>query len=305
MDDPLLAPQVALGFPRPQVLTEIGASLRLAWDGFVQSARVVVEAVEQAGALIEENRDEIRSFWGAARQRSKSDWRYLLDLIDPFTAMTVVCALEAAERYHPAFREAAEDVLERGFLDEELIAAVRTGLAATDLPAPQQRQLNRGLDDLVAGDYELAVPMLMNPLEGAFWRLAEQRDVLKRDQSGNWKTVPAANGSAKKVRGVEAVISLDELDLPADFRRYMSALAYGGTGHPFRHGMADDGWKLRGLFLLAAMLGWLELAGVLNAAVEVRAAFVRQLHPPSDSAQLPAPREHVDVLAVTPATGAD
>jgi hypothetical protein len=266
--------------PRQEDLAEAGTSfiesLRLAWSGLQQAAARAAAAVEEGFAWIEGHRDEIREFWNAARARIDSDWRYLLDLVDPGTAIMVVLALEARDRYDERFETSVEDLLERGLLDAELIQEIRSGVSASELPAAQKKQLDRALDDLVAEDYEIAVLLLINPLEGAFWRLATQRGLIERNQKGKWMTTPAT-GRGCQIDGVEKLLPLPDLNLPPAFLQYVRALAYGGTGHPFRHGTADEGWRLRALFLLTALLGWLETVGLLDAQRAVRAAFFRQI----------------------------
>lgn len=42
------------------------------------------------------------------------------------------------------------------------------------------------------------------------------------------------------------------------FRAFLVRRPYGGRGHPFRHGRADEGEREQVLFLLVALAGWFE-----------------------------------------------
>jgi hypothetical protein len=113
-------------------------------------------------------------------------------------------------------------------------------------------------------------------LEEAFWRLAAERGAIERNRKGKWVTTTRIGGQAQPVHGVEALVSFPELDLDEDLVRFLKLLAYGTKGNEFRHGTAETGWRLRAMFLIAALLGWLDAIGLLASRRAVRAAFARQ-----------------------------
>ncbi len=125
---------------------------------------------------LDKNHDEIHSFLQSSRSRSGTDWGYLLGLLNASTGMVTSFALETADRYDPRFADQAEEMLERELLDSEVVDEVRGALDRSELSSTQKRQLGRALDDLATRDYEMAVPMLMNALEGTGgWRNSAAR----------------------------------------------------------------------------------------------------------------------------------
>jgi hypothetical protein len=98
----------------------------------------------------------------------------------------------------------------------------------------------------------------------------------KNGAQGKFFTSMKLKGKHQQVDSVEALVKLPGMNLDADLVNFASALAYGDTGHDYRHGTATNGWRLRSTFLIAALLGWLDAAGELDAQRAVRAAGVRR-----------------------------
>jgi hypothetical protein len=249
------------------------------WQGFAAARAAVVEVLSglaemgaKAAVWLDANQDEIYSFLQSSSGRSHTDWGYLLGLPTASTGMMISFTLEAAARYRPEFADAVEEILERELLDAEVVDEVRSAIARSQLSSTQKRQLGRALDDLAARDYEMAVPMLMNPLEGAYWMLAERRGAIVRDRKGKWVTPERPDRPAVPIDGVEKAMKLEQVGLPPKLLQFLTRRAYGGGGNPFRHGTATSGWRSRALFLFGALLGWLDAVGELKAQHVVRRA---------------------------------
>lgn len=250
---------------------------RQAWTGLQQSVATVATEVAKPFRWIDEHMDEISDFLQSSMKQRDTAWRYLLDLVDPFTGMTVAMSLEAKGRFHPGFEDAAAQVVEQAFLEPQLQVDIRAAIEASTLPAAHRRQLITGLAFVETQDHELAVPLLITALEGAFWRLASDRQVIERNSRGHWMTTQEINGKKSQIRGIDSLVKLRGLDLDPDLVRFITTLTYGGAGNDFRHGTATDRWQLRSTFLTAALLGWLDTTGSLDARDAVRAAACREI----------------------------
>lgn len=250
---------------------------RQARTGLQQSVATVATEVARPFRWIDEHTDEISDFLRSSMKHRDTAWRYLLDLVDPFTGMTVAMSLEAKDRFHPGFEDAAAQVVERAFLEPQLQLDIRAAIQESALSAAQRRQLATGLAFVETQDHELAVPLLIVALEGAFWRLASDRQVIERDRSGHWRTTQEIKGKKSRIGGIESLVKLRGLDLDPDLVRFITTLTYGGDGNNFRHGTATDRWQLRSTFLTAALLGWLDTTSTLDARAAVRAAACRRV----------------------------
>lgn len=232
-------------------------------------------AVERIGAVfrwVGEHEEDIRDFLKKAPRHRRGEWGYLLGLYGFPTRLTLMLAIEARTRFGEPFDAAIGNALEAWLIEDELLADVHAAIEAAALPRATTRQLHAALDYLKAHDYELALPMLVNPLEGAFWRLAIDRGLVVEDAHGRWVQ---ADPPGKRIRAVEGLFPLEGLALDKSQRRFLTGLAYGARGHPYRHGQAEEGYQLRGLCLFVSLLAWLELAGQLAVAPAVRAAAKR------------------------------
>jgi hypothetical protein len=240
-----------------------------------QFGRWLVRAFE----WLEEHDDDIRDFLEKSKRHARGPWQYLLDLVDTSTSVTIILSLEAKERLaarpesQRALEDAISEILERGLHEPALLDEVRTAVGAAALPKPQEKQLLAGIAEFEAHEYEVAVPLLINPLEGAFWHLADARSLVVRNRRGKWEI---NDGSNRQLDSVEALFKLQGMNLDESARRFLRGLVYGGTGNTFRHGTAEEGFRLRALCLFVSLIAWLETAGQLNAKRTVMAALRRE-----------------------------
>jgi hypothetical protein len=230
---------------------------------------------ERIGAFfnwVGEHEADIRDFLEKAPRHQRGEWGYLLGLFGGTTGLTLALAIEARTRYGEAFDEAIGHGLEAWLLEDELLAEVHQAVENAALPTATTRQLQAGLEHLKAHDYDLAVPLLIIPLEGAFWRLAIDRGLVVKNTHDQWVQ---ADRPEKRIRAVEGLFPLDGLNLSESQLRFLRGLAYGTRGHPYRHGQADDGYQIRALCLFVSLMAWLELAGHFEVRSAIRAASMR------------------------------
>jgi hypothetical protein len=262
---------------------EVRASITRAADetlqalsGLQQSASAVVTEVGRGLRWIDEHREGIAGFFEDSKEHRDTAWRYVLDLVDPLTGMTVSMLLEAKRRYDPRFEDSAAEVIEQTFLEHQLQLEIRDAVAASDLSPAHKKQLMTGLRFAEDEEPELAVPLLIIPLEGAFWHLAVDREVVFRKQKKNGMQGKFfTHADRKQIDSIEKLVKLPDMNLDADLVHFAATLAYGGTGNDYRHGTATDGWRVRSMFLIAALLGWLDATSSFDARRAVRAAAVR------------------------------
>lgn len=164
------------------------------------------------------------------------------------------------------------------------------GLERAPLSEVKQQQLAHGLQHLAAGEYHLAVPALIGPLEGTFWRTAQERGLIELDDRGHWRTTAKTSKPGVEVSAIEK-LSTYLLQGEPEFASFLRGAAYGGEGHPYRHGFAEDRWQVRALCLLVALIGWLEFVDAINADEVIREGFLRanrakeaERHPPATAA---------------------
>lgn len=65
--------------------SNIAEARRRAWRELHRTARGMVAEAQKGLGWIDDHREEIRDFWHASRKQLESEWRFLLDLIDPLT----------------------------------------------------------------------------------------------------------------------------------------------------------------------------------------------------------------------------
>jgi hypothetical protein len=178
-----------------------------------------------------------------------TEWGHLLWELDFSNALGLLLLLDHRQD------EAIEDVLEPALTDAVFLANIKAALASAPLSAANRRQLGAGLDSVARCDYELAVPLLIVPLEGAFWQVAQDRGLVERVKERMLFTAESGgHGGASSVEAVFEPLGVDD-----DFRRFLLRLVYSKTGNPFRHGHAEGGWRRSGLLLVVALVGWLDL----------------------------------------------
>lgn len=174
--------------------------------------------------------------------------------------------------------EQMAQILEPGITEPELLRRVREQLEAAPISWERRDQFNAGISYVVDGAYHLAVPMLLGPLEGAFWRAAESRNLVEQ-REGRW----FRKGSGRPI-AITEVFELEDMKLDDKFAEFARALVYGRGGNQFRHGTAEGEWRFRALFLLASLIEWLDLHGLMDAKAELKAAFIRASEQDGDAA---------------------
>jgi len=148
------------------------------------------------------------------------------------------------------------DLLERAVRDEQVMARLRTTINALPLSESKRARLDHALGHVLSGEFLLAIDALIAVVEGLFWEVAIERGLIARKD----RFTPAS-GLAGKARGLEQL--LGPLGVPAVFHAFLVQRAYGGQGHPYRHGRAEEGEREQVLLIIVALAGWLEIfAGV-------------------------------------------
>ena len=258
--------------PTKRELTILGGNL-------VSNLQWVGRLINSGIAWVDEHQGEIRAFLEQAKNDDRHGaWDYLVRRVSAFDGLPIRLALEAQRSYTRASPEQRRELLaatispgltEPGTIEEALAALERAPVSEV-----KKQQLAHGLQHIAAGEYHLAVPALIGPLEGAFWRTAQERGLIRPDDHGNWRTTEETSKPGAKVHAIEK-LSTYLLPDESEFASFLRGVAYGGEGHPYRHGVADDGWHVRALCLLVALIGWLEFVGVINADDVIRQGFRR------------------------------
>src|SRR5437762_963412 len=97
--------------------------------------------------------------------------------------------------------------------DAEVLEPIREALTRAPLTKLRAKQLAAGLDYLQRGQDHLAVPLLINPIEGIFWTMAADRGVVVLNQRGKWEST----GSGELIHGLERALDLLGGDLDEAF----------------------------------------------------------------------------------------
>jgi hypothetical protein len=213
-----------------------------AWAEEHEDGIVAVMASARVWATVQ---PELKRLWEKWQQ---TPWGHLLWELDFSNAFGLMLLLDREQT------ETIEDVLEPALTDTQFLAKVRTAIATAPVPEAHRRQLTAGLSFIAERDYELAVPLLIVPLEGAFWRVAQDRELVERVKGRMRFTGEVVGRPAQSVEAIFEPLGVDE-----DFRRFLLGLVYSTSGHPFRHGSAERGWRRSALLLVVALVGWLDL----------------------------------------------
>ena len=239
---------------------------------------VLVERGQAAAIWIDNHRPDIRAFGRDVKKRGGLDdpWRYLFTKVSGNTALTMKAALELERRVTRIGRGDTLTLLLGGAIsDPELLQELQTEVARAPISVVRRDQLGEALAHIGAGRHHLAVPLLINPIEGIFWTAAADAGLIKQDRHGKWHCTAATSTPGKPVHGLEQVLVLPEVDLEDAFRAFLKAVVYGGAGDPFRHGTATSGWQLRASFLTIALMGWLETLNGFSVDTALCSAFAR------------------------------
>jgi hypothetical protein len=236
--------------------------------------RQVGDAVQRRLALSRAHEHEIRHWLRDVEARGGPDdtWRWLMTRVDFFTGITIKAALEFEKRLvkKPMRHGLTLSVLlGKAVRTDAFQLPARASLGVAPLTSERRAQLVQGLSYVASGDEALAVPLLINPLEGMFWTEAEERGKIVRNNKGKWHRTD----SNAPVGGLEAVLAALAPDVNDDLSDFIRAVVYGGPGDRFRHGTATSGWQLRAALLCFAVAGWLEFRADLDAEQVIRSAF--------------------------------
>ena len=238
----------------------------------------LVERGQAAAIWIDNHRPEIRAFGRDIKKRGGLDdpWRYLFTKVSGNTALAMKTALELERRVTPTGHgDTLTLLLGAAISDPELLQELQTEVARAPISLVRREQLGEGLALIGTGRHHLAVPLLINPIEGIFWTAAANAGLIEQNRRGKWRCTVATSTPGKPVHGLEHVLNLLEFDLDDAFRAFLKAVVYGGAGDPFRHGTATGGWQLRASFLTVALMGWLETQDRLNVGTALCSAFAR------------------------------
>jgi hypothetical protein len=213
-------------------------------------------------AVLQPKLVELRRRWG------ESEWAYLVERLDFVNGLALMLLLSDSERGETD--DTVLDFLEGALAAPEFIAAARAKLVGAPIGAAQRRQLDAGLAFVGKRDYELAVPLLIVALEGAFVSEAERRRLVERAER-KLRFTPES-GRSGNVGGLEAL--LDPLGLEGDLDAFLRREVYGGRGNPFRHGTALSGWRRKALSLTVALVACMDLMSETEGTL-LAAAFGR------------------------------
>jgi len=184
--------------------------------------------------------------------------------------LRVGVALELIALVEEAGEAALLDPLERAARDEQVIARLRAAIRELPLSDSKRQRLDHALGHVLAGEFVHALDPLIAVVEGLFWLAAKERGVI--DERDRFTSASGINGTA---RGVEKLLT--PLGVSGAFYTFVVHRAYGGAGHPFRHGRADEGEREQVLFLILTLSGWLETFAGVPARGWLLGALEREL----------------------------
>lgn len=205
----------------------------------------------------------------AKEQADDPAWGYLLEHMDGYTGAWLAVGIALSKRADQPVDEQMAEIFEPGITEPELLRRVREHLEAAPISWERRDQFNAGISYVANGKYHLAVPMFLSPLEGAFWRAAEEQELVEQ-REGKW----FRKGTRRPI-AITEVFELEDIDLDEKFAGFARAFVYGCSGNQFRHGTAEGEWRFRALFLLASLIEWLDLHDLMDAKAELKAAFIR------------------------------
>lgn len=245
--------------------------------GLARAATEFIQMIEGAFRLIDENRDTIVDFWERMQTQGDEDaWRYLFDQLPALTTISLKAALELGERIEgDQAGWAIAGILTDGLTEPQFLSEINEATGRTPMSVEKREQLKEGLRHFGGKRPHLALPLLINPLEGLFWQMAERRGLVVCNAKGKWQTTNATSKPGTPVGGLEKLIKIRELGMDPGFRRFLLGLTYGGSGNAFRHGTTEVGWQMRASCLVVGLTGYLELEGQMKAQGDIRAAFHR------------------------------
>lgn len=248
-------------------LSGLGAALRDAGkrlSEWVADHSEEIEAVLSGIAVMVTVQPRLQQLW--ERWGNDPEWAFLVSRLDFVNGLALMVLLD----------EGAEDevigFLERALADLAFIERLKGEMEKAPLAAHHRKQLGAGLEYVAQREYELAVPLLIVALEGAFVEEAERRDLVERAKTKIRFT--EASGRSGNVGGIEAIFEPLGLDEALD--SFLRRQVYGGRGNGFRHGTARDGWREKALSLAVALCACLDLISESDETLLVEAFSVRE-----------------------------
>lgn len=185
--------------------------------------------------------------WVEGQQAENPMWFLLDDLMDTWEEERWMQLLFLAGQRE----DTLIDVLRTVLVEESAASAVRDTIEELETGGSYAIQhVVHGLDHLRRGEYVDAWPPLLVGLEGLIRRHATRVGII--DEHG---TVIRSG----KRPGIEGIYK--ELGVPPYYERFLQRRVYAGTGHPFRHGFANDGVEVQMVCAAVAVCGWLEFTG--------------------------------------------
>lgn len=203
--------------------------------------------------------------WRELSRWDNSEWSYLIARLDHENSTALALLLD--DSIDGEIDGAVLDFMEEALGNPTFIAACREGLDTVPLSIPQRTQLEAGLAYVGEGDYELAVPLMIVALEGAFTAEAERRELVRRVKTKI--AYNEASGKHGNVGSAEEVFRL--LDLDEDLLSFLRRQVYGSRGNAFRHGIASDGFRLKALTLTLALIAYIDLTNENDGTLLVKA----------------------------------
>jgi hypothetical protein len=216
---------------------------------FVVVASLLADVMPKAGDLADE--------W------MSGPWAHLLESVELGDALALLVGLAES---NDAIEQLLEAVLARADVVQQLTADVEEA----PIPEPLRHQLRHGLELFGTRDYLLAVPALIQGMEGSFWAIAEDSKLIVRD-GDRMREGGTLSAAGRTIGGVESVIGL--LNLDPTYSTFLRKLVFGGRGKRFRHGTAVDGWRLEALLLVIALTTWLETFGASRGEPYLQRTF--------------------------------
>ncbi len=222
-----------------------------------------IEEVLGGIAIMVTVQPRLQQLW--ERWGSDPEWAFLVSRLDFVNGLALMVLLD----------EGAEDdviaFIESSLADPAFIERLRGEMEEAPLAAHHRKQLAAGLDHVAQQEYEVAVPLLIIALEGAFVEEAERRDLVERAKTKLRFT--EASGKRGNVGSVEAILKPLGLDDALD--GFMRRQVYGGRGDGFRHGTARDGWRPKALSLTIALCACLDLVSESEETLLIEAFSAR------------------------------
>ena len=187
---------------------------------------------------------QLRARWG-----TDPAWAFLVSRLDFVNGLALMVLLD----------EGAEDevlvFLERALANPAFAEKLGEEMDEAPLASHHRKQLRAGLRYVAQRDYEIAVPLLIVALEGAFVEEAERRNLVERAKTKIRFTETSGRGG--NVGSIEAI--LEPLGLDETLDSFLRRQVYGGRGNGFRHGTAREGWRQKALSLTVALCAFLDL----------------------------------------------